>query len=353
MDTQLLSLLSDLRAERITDLQLGSNSGRLSVRRGGLYSRHEQTVDTKALSDALFSGLDNNSRLLFDHSGSVTVRLAHERFGVVRVHLFKAMGATHAAIRFLDDEPWMLEDLKLPPGVGRFADMGSGLVLFTGLPGAGKTTTQAAVLRRLYERHPGQHISTIDNPLEFIHDPAPDSGTIVTQREVGPRKDAPTFGTALRSVLRSDSVVIALGELFDDDETIPAAIEAAAAGLLVFATIHAPSLGDALERIINAFPPEREQMLRTLLARSFAGGVCLRLVPGDTEGQVEPACELLFKSTAAENHILNGTVGYLWDVEDTEHEMQTLESDLNRLLTSGRISRGEALRAAVRKNEIV
>lgn len=352
MNSKMIDLLASLRNEKVvTDLQVRGN-GKFYARRGGRYHPLETSVDAEAFVDELTAQLDKGERLTFDTTKSVTTRVAHESVGVLRSHFFKSLGRTLLAMRFLEADPWRLEDLRLPQAVAQFADLGSGLVLFTGLPGSGKSTTMHAVLRRSYEVYPGQHISTIDRPLEYLHRPDESTGTIVTQREVGTLKDAPTFGLALQSVLRSDSTVFAVGELFDDEETIPAAVEAAATGMLVFATIHAPSVGDALERLIAAFPPDREKMLRMMLSRAFRGGVSLRLLPGVVQDTVEPACELLLQHTAVQSHIENGTVQYLRDIEATEPNMQTLEWDLNRLVASDRIERSEALRSAVRKDEI-
>src|SRR5918999_3216733 len=186
--------------------------------------------------------------------------------GRFRVNGFRQRGAISFAFRFVPKEIPSFEKLGLPAGVGALAQEHRGLVLVTGATGSGKSTTLAAVINWI-NRNRKQHIVTIEDPIEFIHD---DWASIVNQREVG--LDTESFQQALRRVLRQDPDVILLGEL-RDEETAQTALQAAESGHLVFSTLHTLDAAETVGRLVEFFPAAKQMMVRQVLARLLTGVV--------------------------------------------------------------------------------
>ena len=181
--------------------------------------------------------------------------------------------------------------LGLPPGVTRLAEERRGLVLVTGATGSGKTTTLASMLDHI-NRTRRQHIVTIEDPIEILH---PDRGCIVNQREVG--LDTASFEQALRRVLRQDPDVILIGEL-RDTETAHTALQAAESGHLVFSTLHTIDAAETIGRMIEFFPPAKQQQIRSILAGTLRGVISQRLLPRADGGRV-PSVEVMVTTRAS------------------------------------------------------
>lgn len=195
------------------------------------------------------------------------------------ISIFKQRGVWSIAIRLLNDHIPELSELGLPPVVSEFANYGEGLVLVTGVTGSGKSTTLAAILG-LINRNNKQHIVTLEDPIEYIHRP---NKCIINQREIG--KDTLSYATGLHEALREDPDVILLGEMRDLD-TISTALVAAETGHLVLGTIHASSVGDAVDRIVGVFPGERQGQVRIQLAQTLRAVLNQNLFPRVGGGRV-------------------------------------------------------------------
>lgn len=217
----------------------------------------------------------------------------------VRVNLFRQQGHVSAVLRLLSDKLPALEELGLPPAVSGFAELRRGVVLVTGETGSGKSTTLAALLERINRTRPA-HILTLEDPIEYIY--APDR-CIINQREVG--RDTDSFASGLRAALREDPDIILIGEM-RDLETIEIALTAAETGHLVFATLHTGSAADAVDRMVDVFPPERHRQIRMQLSMTLRSVVSQQLVPrADGRGRV-PACEVMVVNAAIRNLIREG-----------------------------------------------
>ena len=188
-----------------------------------------------------------------------------------RVNVFQQRGSVCAVMRLIPWEIKPLEDLGMPSVVETFAHLKRGLVLVTGPTGSGKSTTLAAIIDKVNRTRRG-HIMTIEDPIEFLHK---HQECLVNQREVG--LDTHGFRTALKHVLRQDPDVILVGELRDLD-TISVAISAAETGHLVFATLHTQSAQDTITRLVDVFPADQQQQVRTQLSATLQGVVCQTLV---------------------------------------------------------------------------
>lgn len=216
-----------------------------------------------------------------------------------RVNLFQQRGSYGAVLRAIPFEIKPLAELGVPPQVETFAHMPSGLVLVAGPTGAGKTTTLASLLD-VANRTRADHIMTIEDPIEFIHE---HKRCVVNQREVG--EDTDGFATALKHVLRQDPDIILVGEL-RDLETVSTAITAAETGHLVLATLHTQSAAQTVDRIVDIFPPHRQQEIRTRLSATLQGVVTQSLVQrSDGQGRTV-VCEVMFTTTAVRSLIREG-----------------------------------------------
>ena len=185
--------------------------------------------------------------------------------------------------------------LGLPDGVTRLAEERRGLVLVTGATGSGKTTTLASMIDHI-NRTRRQHIVTIEDPIEILH---PDRGCIVNQREVG--LDTASFEQALRRVLRQDPDVILIGEL-RDSETAHTALQAAESGHLVFSTLHTIDAAETIGRMIEFFPPAKQQQIRSILAGTLRGVISQRLLPRIDGGRV-PSIEVMVTNSRIQDLI--------------------------------------------------
>jgi twitching motility protein PilT len=235
-----------------------------------------------------------------------------------------------------------VEDLALPPVIRKLAEEERGIILLTGTTGSGKSTTLAAMIDHM-NRTMQKHIVTIEDPIEFLH---PDRTSIINQREVG--MDTASFKRALRRVLRQDPDVILIGEM-RDEETVQTALSAAETGHLVLSTLHTVDATEAINRIIDFFPPHQQQQARAMIAGTLKGIVSQRLVPtADGSGRVA-CCEILVKTGRVNDMILDPKMtGMLHEViaEGEYYGMQTFDQHLLQHLEAGRITYEQAMRTA-------
>jgi twitching motility protein PilT len=190
--------------------------------------------------------------------------------GRFRVNVFRNNLGVGAVLRHIPGEILTFEDLKLPKTLEQFCRLNKGLVLVTGPTGSGKSTTLAAMVDFI-NRTRRDHVITIEDPIEFVHQ---DKLCRISQREV--KEHAQSFERALRAALRQDPDIVLVGEM-RDLETTETAIETAETGHLVFGTLHTSTAASTVDRIIDQFPPERQEQIRTMLAASLKGVVCQTL----------------------------------------------------------------------------
>ncbi len=276
------------------------------------------------------------------------IDLAHDVPGAARfrVNVYFQRESLGAALRQIPQDIKSLEELGLPASLLELTTKPRGLVLVTGPTGSGKSTTLAAMIDEI-NRTRSEHILTIEDPVEFVHE---HKRCIVNQREIG--VDATGFGQALRAALRQDPDVILLGEM-RDLETIATALTAAETGHLVFGTLHTQSAPSTIDRVIDVFPAEQQQQVRTQLASTLQGVVTQTLLPtADGTGRV-PALEVLFPDDAVRNLIRQGKVEQVYSVMQTNASrgMQTLEQSLADLTLRRVITRAVAMGATSRPDQ--
>lgn len=215
----------------------------------------------------------------FHATGDLDTAYLADEVGRFRVNGFRQRGSISFAFRYVPREVPTFDKLGLPEGVRRLADEHRGLILVTGATGSGKSTTLAAIIDKI-NRSRKQHIVTIEDPIEIVHE---DRGCIVNQREVG--LDTESFMQALRRALRQDPDVILIGEL-RDEESAKAALQAAESGHLVLSTMHTLDAAETVGRMIELFPPGKQVMVRQILAGVLRGVVSQRLLPRKDGGRV-------------------------------------------------------------------
>jgi twitching motility protein PilT len=280
-------LLTTSVARSASDLHLKPESVPVLRIHGRLVPQHDlgiisaewmESVTRYILSERLYAQLKEGRE--------VDVAYSVMGCGRFRVNFFLASRTIRAVLRAVPAEKRSFEELGLPPVLEKLAMERRGLVLVTGISGAGKSTTLASMIDYI-NRTRNDHIITIEDPIEFTHE---DHNCVITQREIG--ADSPDFATALRAALREDPDVILVGEM-RDAETMSVAIHAAETGHLVFSTLHTLNAMETLNRIIGMFPPHQEQQIRDQLAAVLEGLISQRLVPRVAgEGRV-PAVEVM------------------------------------------------------------
>jgi twitching motility protein PilT len=261
-----------------------------------------------------------------------------------RVNVLRHLNGMGAVFRAIPSKAQTLEQLKMPEAVRNLAKVSSGMILVTGKTGSGKSTTLAAMIDDINSRLKG-HILTIEDPIEFVH---PRKNCLISQREVGVH--AESFSTALLSALREDPDVVLVGEL-RDLETISTAITAAEMGILVMATLHTNGAAATVDRMVNAFPADKQSHVRTMLSTSLRGVVSQQLISRKgTPGRVA-ALEVLINTPAAANLIRQGKIDQLETVMQAGAAagMRTMDSAIEQLLEQGHISGRSAYEKAINK----
>ncbi len=264
----------------------------------------------------------------------------------LRCSAFTQKGECALAMRLIPIRIPNFDQLGFPEVMAYVANLPQGFVLVTGPTGSGKSTTLAAIIDRINQSR-SVNILTIEDPIEYMHT---HSESAILQREVG--FDSPSFDRALRSALREDPDVLLIGEM-RDVESMQIALTMAETGHLVFATLHTNDATQTVDRIINAFPVGRQEMIRTQLAASLAAVISQRLVPRVGGGMVA-AFEILVASGSVRNLIREGRSNQLLNIMRTNKAMgmQTLESCLVELVLAGTISEEEAIGHSSRPDEI-
>ena len=254
-----------------------------------------------------------------------------------RVNYYLQRNSVGGAFRLIPREIKPLKDLGVPETVGRFSTLARGLVLVTGPTGSGKSTTLAALID-LVNRTRADHIVTVEDPIEFLHQ---HQKSLVNQREVG--HDTHSFAAALKHVLRQDPDVILIGEL-RDLETISVALTAAETGHLVFATLHTQDAAQTIDRVIDVFPPHQQGQVRAQLAATLQGVVCQTLVKKASGRGRVVATEILTMTPAIANLIREGKTYQIASMMQAGRDsgMHTMDQHLADLVNSGQITRRAA-----------
>jgi twitching motility protein PilT len=338
-------------------VDLGASDMHLKLGRPPVYRRDGDLEPLDGAAELTDADLDSVLRKVtavaphrlasFQTDGELDI--AYEPIGLprFRVNGFRQRGAVSFAFRLLPKRVPTFDSLGLPSGVRRLAGEHRGLVLVTGGTGSGKTTTLAAVIDHINHTRQ-QHIVTIEDPIEILHD---DVGCIVNQREVG--LDTDSFHEALRRALRQDPDVILIGELRDAD-TAQTALHAAESGHLVLSTMHTIDASETVGRMVEFFPGIKQPLIRSVLAGVLRGVVSQRLLPRLDGGRVA-AVEVMVNNARIADLIRENRADEIHDaIEDGSFfEMQTFTQALIELVVTGQVEQEVAANAATNRHDFL
>jgi twitching motility protein PilT len=306
-------------------------------------------LDAKELESVLatVTQLDPARRTTFDQTNELDLGYTPTGLPRFRVNGFRQRGAISFAFRVIPSDIPAFSDLGLPDGVALLAEEHRGLILCTGATGSGKSTTLAAMIGHINATR-RCHIVTIEDPIEFLHD---DKQSIVNQREVG--LDTGSFGEALRRALRQDPDVILIGEL-RDAETAQTAMQAAESGHLVLSTMHTVDAMESIGRMVEFFPAEKHQQVRSILAGVLRGVISQRLLPRVTSGRVA-AVEVMVMNARISDLILENRADEIPDAitEGSFFKMQTFTQALIDHVIAGEVDREIAANAATNRHDFL
>ncbi len=336
MDIQ--TLLQYTVEKQASDLHLKAGSPPFIRVDGELIKTEFERLSPTDTVEVAYALMNEKQAKRFAEHNEVDFAYSIAGLGRFRANIFKQRGTVGIAIRrVLTTAIPSFEELGLPPVLRRLAEESRGLILVTGPAGSGKTTTLAAIIDYI-NTNKKVNIITIEDPIEYLFQ---DDKCVIAQRELG--QDTWSFAKAPRHVLRQDPDVILVGEM-RDLETISTAITAAETGHLVLSTLHTPNAPQAIDRMIDAFPPHQQEQIRLQLSLVLEGvlsQILLRRAMG--RGRVA-AVEIMIGTDAIRNLIRDGKTEQIPTYMQTgsQHGMQTMDQALQDLIKSRIISLEEA-----------
>jgi twitching motility protein PilT len=329
-----------------SDLHLSSGSQPIIRLQGEMQRIKYKVLEHEELKKLLYEITPENKAKIFEETGDVDFSYEVAHLARYRANFFMQKRGIGAVFREIPQKILSLEDLGLPSVLKNLALLPKGLVLITGPTGSGKSTTLAAIIDYVNKIRK-DHILTIEDPIEFVHEP---QNCLINQREVG--RDTMSFSAALRGALREDPDIILVGEM-RDLETIQLALEAAETGHLVFGTLHTISASKTIDRIIEVFPGDLQGQIRSGLADSLRAIVAQNLFKRvDRPGRVA-GIEILIATPAVRNLIRENKIFQINSVIETGKKfgMQSLDEAILKLLTAGIIDPEQAYNKAATKSK--
>jgi len=299
---------------------------------GDLTPLRPDRLDTTFVKEALYEIMPKPALDRFEKKDGADFAYTLPERGRFRVNIMRQLNGVGGVFRIIPSKALTMEELKLPQSVREMARATNGLILVTGKTGSGKSTTLASMVDDINTRLKG-HILTIEDPIEFVH----------------VRK---SFADALHSALREDPDVILVGEL-RDHETMSIAVTAAEMGILVMGTLHTNGAAQTVDRLVNAFPSDKQSHVRTMLSTSLRGVVSQQLLQrSDKQGRVA-ALEVLVNTPAASNLIRQGKLDQLENTMQSgaQFGMRTMDSAIQQLLEQRLITGKEAYKKGINKGK--
>lgn len=340
------NLLRDLVSKDASDLHIKANNPPLMRIRGELKRINGPALTEDQTQAMLYDLLNDERRARLESFKEVDLSYYVEGCARFRVNMFWQRGKIGAVFRVIPFKIRTIDELYMPEVCKRIALLPRGLVLVTGPTGSGKSTSLAAMINHINISR-RTHVMTIEDPIEYVHE---DKVSIINQRELG--TDTHSFAEALKHVMRQNPDVILVGEM-RDLETIQLAITAAETGHLVFSTLHTVDAAQTMDRIVDVFPPQQQEQIRTQLGVTVQAVISQTLLPTkDNMGRVA-AFEVMMATPAIRTLIRDGKTHQLYSMIQTMGEMgmQTLDSHLLRLVREGKVDYDVALSKSSNSNE--
>jgi len=312
---------------------------------GDLLTLRPDQLKAEFVREALYEILPRQALERFEAKDGTDFAYHLQGVARFRVNVMRQLNGMGAVFRIIPSQALTLDELNMPEAVRSLCRVVSGLILVTGKTGSGKSTTLAAMIDDINTRIKG-HILTIEDPIEFVHQR---KSCLISQREVGVH--SPSFAAALLSALREDPDVVLVGEL-RDLETMGIAVTAAEMGILVMGTLHTNGAAATVDRMVNAFPADKQAHVRTMLSTSLRGVVSQQLLQRSDKGGRVAALEILVNTSAVSNLIRQGKLDQLENTMQSgaQHGMRTMDSAIQLLLDQRMITGAEAYKKGLNKS---
>ncbi len=315
--------------QKASDVHLSSGEPPILRIHGELRKIESQPLTKDQIHKMIYDILNDRQRKIYEEKKELDLSISlGEEYGRFRVNCFYQQRGEAAVFRTIPSKIMTIEELGLPRVLRQIASYRKGLVLVTGPTGSGKSTTLAAMID-LINKERKDHILTIEDPIEFLHE---SKNCLVNQRELN--EHTHSFANALRSALREDPDVILVGEM-RDLETISLALTAAETGHLVFATLHTNNAPKTIDRVIDVFPAGQQAQIRTQFSETIQAVVSQRLLRRrDGSGRIA-AFEIMIGTPAIRNLIREGKISQLPSAIQTGQKfgMQTMEAAIKELIS--------------------
>ncbi len=321
-----------------SDVHITVDSPPIARIKGNFVKLNEDSL-TEQDTEIMAREITGNKKFkILEEHGDVDLSVSLESGDRFRVNAYKQKGKYAIAVRTITSQIPSFKTLGLPDIIATLAEKNKGLVLVTGPTGSGKSTTLASLIDTINSTQE-KHIITLEDPIEYIHH---HKKGIVNQREIG--SDTENFNAALRAALRQDPDVILVGEM-RDPETVSIALTAAETGHLVFSTLHTVGSAKTIDRIVDMFPSEQQQQIRTQLSTVCEGIISQQLIKTIDGRNRVAALEVMIATPAIRNLIRENKTYQIQNIIQTSSKlgMQSMDQELVNLYREGKISRDSVL----------
>ncbi len=349
MKEDLKAILAAMPEKNASDLHISANVPLHYRIDSGLVKVNDKVLSPDDTRELMYSLMSEEQAKKFEDQKELDFSFEIEDAGRYRVNVFLQRGAIGAAIRLIPFEIKTLSECGLPVNVAKKLCMAHrGLVLVTGATGSGKSTTLAAMINEINVTR-DCHIVTVEDPIEFVHK---NKKSIIDQRQV--IEDTHSFSNALRHVLRQDPDVILIGEMRDLD-SIEQAVIIADTGHLVLGTLHTSDSTQTINRVVDVFPVHQQKQIRAQLSFALVGIISQQLIPRKDHPGRALAAEVLIATPAVRSSIRDAKEHQIYSIIQTSQKfgMVTMNQSLVALVSSGAISRDEALGRANDAEELL
>lgn len=331
-------MVRDAHARHSSDIHIRVGHAPRFRIRGQMIPVKEYPKVTPELFEAYLKEMLNpQQRKQFSENKELDTAIYYPGFLRCRVNCFETLTGGAIVLRLITLNIPTIDELRLPQVLKSLIGKHQGLILVTGPTGSGKSTTLAAMIRHLNETEP-KHIISIEDPIEYVH---PSQKCLISQRELG--LHTYDFHTALRAALREDPDVVLIGEM-RDRTTIETALQAAQTGHLVLGTLHTRNAINAINRLLNMYPPEEQGPMRIQITESLVAVIAQLLLP-TTDGRRTAIHDILINTPAMQDYLLKGNEDDAFHLmaTDTAEGMQIMNVALYEQVLNGRITIEDAL----------